>query len=116
MAVGSAAGCIDAADQATHAGAGDQVHGHMVLIEPLQHANVRQAERPAPFEYQADLRPRLLVGSLRGNLRLQWKTNQESKQENKSSRSPESSADGAAHLLMAACCWIHGRSIIADRG
>ena len=45
---------IDAADQAAHAGAGDQVHRHMVLVEPLQHANVRQAERTAPFEHQAD--------------------------------------------------------------
>ena len=28
----------------------------MVLIKPLQHANMRQPERTASFEYQANLR------------------------------------------------------------
>ncbi len=79
----------------------------MVFIEPLQHANVRQAKGSAPFEYQADLGPWFLVRLLGGNLRLKWKAYQESKQEDQPSRSPETSADGAAHLLMAACCWIH---------
>ena len=57
--VGGAARRIDATDQASHACAGDQVHWHVVLIEPLQHANVRQAKGPTPFEHQADLRPLL---------------------------------------------------------
>ncbi len=55
--VRSAAGGIDAAHQASHAGAGDQVHRHVVLVKPLQHADVRQPERTAPFEHQADLLP-----------------------------------------------------------
>ena len=33
----------------------------MVLVKPLQHANVRQAERTAPLEHQADFLSRLCV-------------------------------------------------------
>ena len=49
-----AAGGVKTADQAAHAGAGHQVHRHMMFVEPLQHANMGQAQRSAAFEHQAD--------------------------------------------------------------
>jgi hypothetical protein len=90
----------------------------MVLVKPLQHANVRQAERAAPFEHQADLCPVLLLGFLSrlSILRLKRDTYQESKQEEQGSRSPETSLRAASNLFMSAWCWIHQKSIIAHNG
>ena len=93
----SAAGRIDAADQASHAGAGDQVHRHVVLVEPLQHANVRQAERTAPFEHQADFLPRFRVGLLRRRI-LGVQGNGHEKQEEHRRRCP------AAHRRQRLSC------------
>ena len=76
----------------------------MVFVKPLQHANVRQAERAAPFEHQADLRPGFLVGlpgSLR-ILRLQLDTYEKPKQGKQCSRSPETSLDSASELWLTA--------------
>ena len=50
----------------------------MVLVKPLQHANVRQAERAAPFEHQADFLSRLLCVKKSGH----------EKQENRCRRCP----------------------------
>ena len=47
-----------AADQAAHAGAADHVDRDAMLLEPLQHSDVRQAERAAAAQRQADPDPR----------------------------------------------------------
>jgi hypothetical protein len=38
----------------------------MVLVKPLQHADMRQAQRTTPFEHQAYLLPRLLPAEGKG--------------------------------------------------
>ena len=51
-----------AADQAAHARAGGHVDRDVVLLEPADHADVRDAARAAAAEGDADGRPWLLRG------------------------------------------------------
>src|SRR5205807_9512857 len=48
---------IDSSDQGAHTGAGDHVHRYAILLQPFDHADVRQAERATAFEHKADPRP-----------------------------------------------------------
>jgi hypothetical protein len=52
----------------------------VVVIKPLQDADVRQAKGTAPFEYQADLLPRWRASLLRSRT-LGWQRNGNEKQE-----------------------------------
>ena len=53
---GRVAGRVQAADDAAHAGAGDDVHRHAGLLEHLQDPDVGQRPRGAAAQRQADLR------------------------------------------------------------
>ena len=53
---GRHAGGVEAADEAAHAGAGDEVDGDAVAFEPFDDADVAESEGPAAFQYQADFR------------------------------------------------------------
>jgi hypothetical protein len=74
------AGGVKSADQASHAGAGNQVDWHVVLIKPLQNSDVRQAKGTAPFQYQADLLPWRRASLLKRRI-LGWQGNRHKKQE-----------------------------------
>ena len=55
-----------AADQAAHAGAGGHVDGDVMLLEPADDADVRDAAGAAAAERDADGGPRLLRGARDG--------------------------------------------------
>ena len=61
---GSLPGRVEAADQGAHAGARDVVHGDVVGLEPLEHADVGQAEGAPAFEGHADLRAWARLGAV----------------------------------------------------
>ena len=50
------AGGIRAADEAAHAGAGDEIDGDAMFFEPAEHADVGEAAGAAAAERDADLR------------------------------------------------------------
>jgi hypothetical protein len=50
-------GGVQPADDRAHAGTGHAVDRHVQFLEHLQHADVRQPERAAAGEHQADARP-----------------------------------------------------------
>ena len=51
-------GGVDAADEATHAGASEVVDGDVMLFKPFEHADVGFAEGTVSFEGDTDLRTR----------------------------------------------------------
>jgi hypothetical protein len=51
---GGAAGCVQGADQATHTGTGNGIDWDVILIQPLQDANVGQAASAATAEGETD--------------------------------------------------------------
>ena len=60
---------VNTADQAAHAGAGDVVHGNVMLFHPGNDPDVGQTERAAALEGQAERGPLLGWGSLLGHCR-----------------------------------------------
>ena len=62
--VGTHSGGIKPAYQAAHTGSGNVVHGDVVFLEPLQHANVRKTHGAAAFQCHADFRARARCGVL----------------------------------------------------
>ena len=48
---------VEAADQSAHAGAGDEIDGDVMLFKILDDADVRQAERAAAAEREANAAP-----------------------------------------------------------
>ena len=51
---GRKAGSIERADERAHAGAGDAVDGNVVLLHPLEHADVRKAQRASALQSHSD--------------------------------------------------------------
>src|ERR1700747_92409 len=56
----SFSGGVETADQAAHAGASDVVNRNVMVVEPLQNADVSEAQRAAAFERDADFGARTL--------------------------------------------------------
>ena len=56
--VGGHAGRVRPADQAAHAGAGDDVDGNAMFLQPAQEADMRQSPGAAAPERHGDLGPR----------------------------------------------------------
>ncbi len=66
--LGSTSGGVQGGHHAAHGGAGDDVDGDVVFLEPLQDADLGEAEGAAAAEGKADARPgERLRGWLRGS-------------------------------------------------
>src|SRR5258708_23375935 len=59
---GANTGGIEASDQTTHACSRYEIDWNVLLLEPLQHADVRDAQGAAPLHCNADFQPRFGCG------------------------------------------------------